>query len=104
MKALISRLRRIDHLILYRRAGRPAECAEKIGISERSLYDHLRLMRELGAPIYYSRQAGTYLYKVEGSFSIGFFRHLNDEPLDLHNESLRLPHESLETNLQTEAQ
>jgi len=87
MKAVILRLIRLDHLILYRRAGRPSECAEKIGISERSLYDHLRLMRELGAPVYYSKQAGTYLYREGGSFNIGFIRDQQKGNPDLNHKT-----------------
>jgi hypothetical protein len=72
MKSLIQRLRRLDHLIRHRGTGSPATLAKKIGISERSLYDYLKIMKDMGAPITYSRDKGSYYYKEYGSFHIAF--------------------------------
>jgi biotin operon repressor len=72
MKSLIQRLRRLDHLIRHRGTGSPATLAKKIGISERSLYDYLKLLKDMGAPISYSRDKGSYYYKEHGSFHIAF--------------------------------
>jgi predicted DNA-binding transcriptional regulator YafY len=74
MKSLIQRLIRMDHLITYKRTGKPAAFARKIGISDRSLYDYLRLLRDMGAPICFSRNENTYYYKEEGNFKIRFIK------------------------------
>jgi predicted DNA-binding transcriptional regulator YafY len=75
MKSLIQRLRRLDHLIRHRGTGSPATLAKKIGISERSLYDYLKLLKDMGAPVTYSRDAGSYYYKEHGSFHIAFLEY-----------------------------
>ena len=51
MKSLLHRLIRLDHLISHKSTGTPADCAQKVGISERSLYDYLKLLKEMGAPV-----------------------------------------------------
>jgi predicted DNA-binding transcriptional regulator YafY len=71
-KEIFQRLKRIDRLIQIKGTGTPAELADKIGISERSIYEYIRLMKEFAAPIEYSRLRKSYFYKEEGQFSIGF--------------------------------
>jgi predicted DNA-binding transcriptional regulator YafY len=71
-KAIFHRITRIDDLIRIRGTGTPSELAEKIGISERSMYEYLRLMKDFGAPVAYSRQRKSYFYKIAGKFTIGF--------------------------------
>jgi predicted DNA-binding transcriptional regulator YafY len=73
MKVLIQRLNRLDYLINHKSTGTPAACAKKIGISERSLYDYLKILKELGAPVKFSRDRRTYYYFLDGNFKIGFF-------------------------------
>ena len=46
MKSLLHRLIRLDYLIHLKSTGTPANCAHKIGISERSLYDYLKMLKE----------------------------------------------------------
>ena len=70
MKSLLHRLIRLDYLIHLKSTGTPANCANKIGISERSLYDYLKMLKEMGAPIKFSRNQGTYYYNEEGRFLI----------------------------------
>ena len=72
MKSLLHRLIRLDYLIHLKSTGTPADCANKIGISERSLYDYLKILKEMGAPIKFSRNRGTYYYNEEGRFRISF--------------------------------
>jgi predicted DNA-binding transcriptional regulator YafY len=72
MKALLHRLIRLDYLIHLKSTGTPANCANKIGVSERSLYDYLKILKEMGAPIKFSRNRGTYYYNEEGRFRISF--------------------------------
>ena len=72
MKSLLHRLIRLDYLIHLKATGKPADCANKIGISERSLYDYLKILKEMGAPVKFSRNRGTYYYNEEGRFRISF--------------------------------
>jgi predicted DNA-binding transcriptional regulator YafY len=72
MKSLLHRLIRIDHLISHKSTGTPADCAQKVGISERSLYDYLKLLKEMGAPVRFSRGRRTYYYAEGGHFHISF--------------------------------
>ena len=51
-------------LIANARTGTPGEFAEQIGISERHLRGIIDEMKDLGAPIGYSRRSCTYYYKV----------------------------------------
>ena len=78
MKRLIQRLNRLDHLISLKRTGNPSECATKMGVSERSLYDYLKLIKDMGAPVRFSRARGTYYYDVDGNFRIGFVQDVAD--------------------------
>ena len=71
-KEIFHRLSRIDSLIRIKGTGTPSELADKIGISERSTYEYLRLMKEFGAPVLYSRQRKSYYYKEDGRFTISF--------------------------------
>lgn len=72
MKSLLHRLIRLDHLISHKSTGTPADCANKIGISERSLYDYLKILKEMGAPVRFSRDRRTYFYSEGGHFHISF--------------------------------
>jgi predicted DNA-binding transcriptional regulator YafY len=84
MKSLLHRLIRLDYLIHLKSTGTPAHCANKIGISERSLYDYLKILKEMGAPIKFSRNRGTYYYNEEGRFRISFIsRHLAENMEEL---------------------
>jgi predicted DNA-binding transcriptional regulator YafY len=72
MKSLLHRLIRLDHLINHKSTGTPADCAMKIGISERSLYDYLKILKDMGAPVKFSRGRRTYYYAEGGHFHISF--------------------------------
>jgi predicted DNA-binding transcriptional regulator YafY len=72
MKSLLHRLIRLDHLIHHKSTGTPSDCAQKIGISERSLYDYLKILKEMGAPVKFSRGRRTYYYTEGGQFHVSF--------------------------------
>ena len=72
MRSLLKRLIRLDQLIRHKSTGTPANCAQQIGISERSLYDYLKLLKEMGAPVRFSRGRRTYYYAEEGRFYVSF--------------------------------
>lgn len=71
-KVIFHRLSRIDSLIRIKGTGTPSELADKIGMSERSTYEYIRLMKDFGAPVLYSRQRKSYYYKEDGKFTISF--------------------------------
>ena len=78
MKSLLQRLIRLDHLIQYKSTGTPSDCAQKIGISERSLYDYLKILKDMGAPVRFSRGRRTYYYTEGGHFHISFLPRENE--------------------------
>jgi predicted DNA-binding transcriptional regulator YafY len=69
---IFQRLTRIDHFIRIKGTGSPAELAGKIGISERSTYEYIRLLKDFGAPVEYCRQRRSYYYRESGHFTISF--------------------------------
>ncbi len=71
-KEIFNRLNRIDHLIRIKGTGTPSELAEKIGMSERSMYEYIKLMKDFGCPVSYSRSRKSYYYQEDGSFTIRF--------------------------------
>jgi len=73
MRQYLNLLQRLDQFIRRKRTGSPPEFARKMGISERSLYEYLKVLKELGAPIRFSRQEHSYYYEVEGQFFVSFF-------------------------------
>lgn len=72
MKHYLSLLLQLDLFIREKGTGSPPEFAQKMGISERSLYEYLKVLKELGAPIRFSRQEHSYYYETEGQFQISF--------------------------------
>ena len=58
----IERLKRIDYLIRHKATVTPAQLAEKLEISESTLYEYLNDMEMLGAEITYNRQSMSYEY------------------------------------------
>lgn len=74
----IERLKRIDRLVKMKATGNPGQLARKIGISERSIYQYLNELRELGAPISYSFFDNSYIYLEEGGLDIQFRKTLHD--------------------------
>lgn len=68
----IQLIKRADDLIKECNTGSPSTFASKLDLSERGIYNLLNLMRQLGAPIYYSKEEGSYCYKQNVIFSVGF--------------------------------
>jgi len=66
------RISRLHDLIRRQATGSAKDCAQRLDISERQLYNTLELMRELGAPIYFDAPTGSYCYKYDVSWSFGF--------------------------------
>jgi hypothetical protein len=72
MRSILKKINELDDLIREQRTGSPANLGEKIGASERSVFDYLKLMKEMGAPISYSRSKCSYFYQRDGRFNIRF--------------------------------
>lgn len=68
----INRFKTIDRLIQKKATGSPKELANRIGVSRRTVIEYIAVMKDLGAPIYFSKSKISYCYKVEGSFNISF--------------------------------
>jgi biotin operon repressor len=68
-------LQRIDYLIRTRATGTPKDLADRLGISECSIYRLIDRLKDHGFPIVYDRRAGTYYYtesvKWNAEFVVG---------------------------------
>ena len=71
-KRFIERIKRIDYLISTKSTGTPKQFAEKLCLSERQLYKYLNNLKDLGAPIKYSKTYSSYYYYKNGCFVVKF--------------------------------
>ncbi|PUZ19936.1 hypothetical protein GA0116948_11955 [Chitinophaga costaii] len=78
-KRYFDRLQTIDHLIRIKGTGTPAALAKRMRISERTLFEFLKMMRELGAPIEYDRYKESYYYAEKGGFNVHFSQSVLNE-------------------------
>lgn len=73
LKKSLDRVEYLDYLIRSKSTGTPKELAEKLGISERWLYEILNeLKHDFDCPIRYSRSRRSYVYTCSGSLVIEF--------------------------------
>ncbi|WP_207513511.1 HTH domain-containing protein [Longitalea luteola] len=86
---IIDRLSRLDHLIRIKGTGTPAQLAERLNLSERSIYDYINFMKGLGCPIKFDSYRESYFYEEEGFFVIAFFSKNKLKPL-LENYNMEL--------------
>jgi len=70
----IERFKRIDELIALKATGNPAQLAFKLDISESTLYEFLKALKDLGAPIEYDHDRCSYFYNQKGRLKITFER------------------------------
>ncbi|MEX0288065.1 MAG: DNA-binding protein [Flavobacteriaceae bacterium] len=66
----LERLQRLHFLILQECTGTPLELSEKLGCSERSVYNLLDQLKDLNAQVSYGRSRKTYFYKNDFSLQI----------------------------------
>lgn len=52
----------MDQLVRLRSTGQPCEFANKLFISERTLYNYLSILKEIGANIHYNKNCQSYEY------------------------------------------
>jgi len=72
MQDIFNRLERIDRLIRIKGTGTPSQLAQRMGVGERTIYEYISTMKELGAPIRFCRSRQSYYYDKEGEFTISF--------------------------------
>lgn len=65
-------IERINSLIRRKATGTPKQLASKLCISERCLFNTLKVMKDMGGPIYFCLSRESYVYEYEVEFSIGF--------------------------------
>lgn len=59
----IQLIKKLHDYILSERTGSPKELANKLGVSELTVYTYISFMKvEMNAPIIYDNQKGNYLY------------------------------------------
>ena len=64
----ILKIKHFIHLIEKERTGSAKVAAERIGISERMVFNYVRILKtELNAPINYNRNKQTYSYNENGT-------------------------------------
>ena len=66
----IRRLERLNHMIRRKATGTPKQLAERLGVSERTVYNLIDTLRQLGARIYYDNLRESYCYESGHEFSI----------------------------------
>ena len=67
-----NKLERLDHLIRIKATGTPEELACKFDTTKRTIYRTINELKEIGCPIYYSKERDSYCYKYEGKLIIKF--------------------------------
>ena len=68
----IELIERMDKLIRLEATGSPRDFAEKLEISESTLYEFLNMMRKLGASVSYDKTRETYFHELPVKFEFGF--------------------------------
>jgi hypothetical protein len=68
----LTRLQQLDRLIRMRCTGNAAELAEKLQVSQSSLFLLLQTAKELGAEIHFNHYRCTYEYEKPMRFVCGF--------------------------------
>lgn len=66
------RLQYLDELIRKKATGNPKQLAKKFNVSERTIYDYIKILKDLGADICYCNIAESYIYKIYGKFDFKF--------------------------------
>jgi len=75
----IALLERMDQLVRLKATGRPKDLAERLEISEATVFRMIETMKELNAPVYYDLARQSYSYSEPTTFKCGFFIQSLDE-------------------------
>ena len=65
-------IERIDQLIRMKATGNAKDLAGRLGVSRRTVFDVLEIMKNLNAPILFNNVIQSYVYQYEGSFNVSF--------------------------------
>lgn len=69
----INQIEQIDQLIRLRATGNPSKLAEKLSVSEASLFRLIEIMKKLDAPIKFDIFLQSYVYEYDVKFQFGFY-------------------------------
>ena len=73
LRKYVDRALQADQLIKMKATGTPKQFADKLGISERLLYDFLdELKYDFDCPIAYCNRRRSYYYTCDGKMNFGF--------------------------------
>jgi predicted DNA-binding transcriptional regulator YafY len=72
LPSFVTRLERLSRLIQIKATGNPKQLSHRLNISERSLYEYISLLKDMGVPVHYDRFRETYFYEDGFSFSLRF--------------------------------
>ena len=86
----LERFERLHRMIGKRATGSPAELAEKLDLSKRAVFEYIRVMREMGAPISFCHIRQTYYYERSVRFSMGFWESSNEETKSVEVEEFQI--------------
>lgn len=73
----LQQLERLDALIRRKSTGSPKELARKFSVSERTIYNLLEVLRQMGAEIEYCHTRCSYYYTFQIKFGYGFVKDFN---------------------------
>lgn len=68
----INQIEQLDQLIRLKATGKPKQLANRLQMSEASLFRLLEVMKKLNAPLKYDIYMQSYVYEHEVSFEFGF--------------------------------
>ncbi|MFY0254552.1 HTH domain-containing protein [Chitinophaga sp. 30R24] len=71
-KHYFNRLEKIDSLIRIKGIGTPQNLSNRLGISKRTVYEYLDILKSLGAGIQYCKERRS--YEEDGCFDFRFRR------------------------------
>lgn len=68
----INRIERLHLLVKRKATGTPKELARRLEVSEASVYEYIKTMKELGAPITYDLYRKSYVYDQACSLNLRY--------------------------------
>lgn len=69
----IALLERVDQLIRLKATGRPKQLAERLEVSEATIFRIIETMKEMNAPVCYDLSRQSYIYTEIAKFKCGYF-------------------------------
>ncbi|WP_339840410.1 HTH domain-containing protein [uncultured Maribacter sp.] len=78
----IALLERVDQLIRLKATGAPKQLAERLEVSQATIFRIIETMKEMNAPVCYDISRQSYIYTEIAKFKCGFYV----QDLDAHEE------------------